>query len=268
MNTHIQRWLTALVAVPALVVVLSFGGERLFGLLIVLVIVAGTFEYHRLVFGKAFISEKIQGTVLAVVFPTVFYVGDAHQVLAILTLALLAVFLLGLPRISGDHPDSLPVMKVVFGCCYLPLTLSHFIWLRRGDEGVLWIYLVIVLAFSGDVAAYYIGRAWGRRKLLPQVSSGKTVEGTLALMVGSTVCCVLYSQFLLPGMAWWQAAILGLTGSALGQLGDLCESVIKRASGAKDSGGMLPGHGGILDRLDCLIFIVPYVYYYRQAFLA
>jgi len=157
-NTHIQRWLTALVAVPALVVVLSFGGERLFGLLIVLVIVAGTFEYHRLVFGKAFISEKIQGTVLAVVFPTVFYVGDAHQVLAILTLALLAVFLLGLPRISGDHPDSLPVMKVVFGCCYLPLTLSHFIWLRRGDEGVLWIYLVIVLAFSGDVAAYYIDR--------------------------------------------------------------------------------------------------------------
>jgi phosphatidate cytidylyltransferase len=267
-NTHIQRWLTALVAVPALVVVLSFGGERLFGLLIVLVIVAGTFEYHRLVFGKAFISEKIQGTVLAVVFPTVFYVGDAHQVLAILTLALLAGFLLGLPRKSGDHPDSLPGMKVGFGCCYLPLTLSHFIWLRRGDEGVLWIYFVIVLAFSGDVAAYYSGRTWGRRQLLPPVSTGKPVEGTLARVVGRTVCCILYSQFFLPGMAWWQSAILGLTGSALGQLGDLCESVIKRASGAKDSGAMLPGHGGILDRLDCLIFIVPYVYYYRQAFLA
>jgi len=268
MNSHIQRWLTALVAVPVLVAVVSFGGQRLFGLLIILVIVAGVFEYHRLVFGKAFSPEKVQGTLLAVLIPIVFYAGGAQHVLAILTLGILAVFLLGLPRISGDHPDSLPVMKVIFGCCYLPLTLSHFIWLRRGDEGILWVYFVIVLAFSGDVAAYYIGRTWGRRKLLPQVSTGKTVEGTLALMVGSTICCVVYGQIFLPGMAWWQAAILGLTGSALGQLGDLCESVIKRSSGAKDSGGMLPGHGGILDRLDCLIFIVPFVYYYRQAFLA
>jgi CDP-diglyceride synthetase len=115
-----------------LVAVGSFGGQRLFGLLIILVIVAGVFEYHRLVFGKAFSPEKVQGTLLAVLIPIVFYAGGAQHVLAILTLGILAVFLLGLPRISGDHPDSLPVMKVIFGCCYLPLTLSHFIWLRGG----------------------------------------------------------------------------------------------------------------------------------------
>jgi phosphatidate cytidylyltransferase len=156
-------------------------------------------------------------------------------------------------------------MKVAFGVFYVPLTLSHFIWLRRGDEGVIWIFFVIVLAFAGDVAAFYVGRTFGRRKLLPLVSSGKTVAGILGLVAGSTIACLVYAYWFMPGLSWRHAAFLGCVGSILGQLGDLCESVMKRASGVKDSGTMLPGHGGILDRLDCLIFIVPFVYYYKQA---
>jgi phosphatidate cytidylyltransferase len=103
---------------------------------------------------------------------------------------------------------------------------------------------------------------------MPHVSPGKTVEGLLGLAVGSVVGCLVYRYFLLPEIPAGHIVMLGLAGGIIGQLGDLFESLIKRASGAKDSGEILPGHGGILDRLDCLLFIVPFVYYYRTYILA
>lgn len=264
MNAHVQRWLTAVVAVPSLFAIMGFASEAVFGLLILAVVVVGIFEYNRLVFGKPFCWEKAEGQVLAFLIPLAFFVGDTSLILGLVTLSLLAFFFLSLSRITSEHLDVAPVMKVVFGMLYIPLTLSHFIWLRRGEDGVAWIFFVIVLAFAGDVAAFYVGRTFGKKKLIPLVSSGKTVAGILGLVAGSTVCCLLYAYWFMPGLFWVHAAFLGFVGSILGQLGDLCESVIKRASGVKDSGAILPGHGGILDRLDCLIFIVPFVYYYKQ----
>ncbi len=126
-----------------------------------------------------------------------------------------------------------------------------------------WIFFILVLAFSGDIAAYYVGSRMGKRKLLPKVSPGKTVEGTIGLVVVSIAGCLLFRQLFFPLLSVPHAVILGLVGSIAGQLGDLCESALKRAAGVKDSGVMLPGHGGILDRLDCLMFITPFMYYYR-----
>ena len=151
---------------------------------------------------------------------------------------------------------------MVLGFMYIPLMMSHFILIRRLDQGVLWIFFLLVLAFSGDVTAYYVGKNFGKKKLLPLVSPNKTVEGTVGLFVGSTAGCVLFQQIFFPALPLKHAAAMGFFGSVLGQLGDLCESAMKRASGVKDSGVILPGHGGILDRLDCLIFIAPFVYYY------
>jgi phosphatidate cytidylyltransferase len=122
------------------------------------------------------------------------------------------------------------------------------------------------MAFAGDTAAYYVGRRLGRHKLYPEVSPGKTVEGTIGLVVGSVAGCLLFRHYFFQALPMGHAIVLGLAGSVLGQLGDLCESVLKRAAGVKDSGTLFPGHGGILDRLDCLIFITPFVYYY-QGFL-
>ncbi|MDD5167870.1 MAG: phosphatidate cytidylyltransferase [Syntrophales bacterium] len=264
MNAHAQRWLTAIAAVPALFAIVYFGSAIVFSALILLVIVAGIFEYNALAFGGTCRFEKIEGLVLAFLIPIVFYLGSAPDVLGLLSLAFLMIFFLYIPRISREPFDLLPVMKVVFGFMYVPLMMSHLIWLRQADNGILWIFFVIVLAFSGDVAAFYIGRTFGKKKLLPMVSAGKSVEGTIALVAGSTVCCVIYSILFLPALPAAHAAALGFVGSVLGQLGDLCESVIKRAAGVKDSGVILPGHGGILDRLDCLIFIGPFTYYYKQ----
>jgi phosphatidate cytidylyltransferase len=263
LNSHAQRWITAIAAVPALFALIWFGSAIVFSALIWGLIVLGVHEYNVLVFGKPFCWEKIEGLVIACLVTIAFYCGHAETVLGLLSLAILTVFFLYIPKIRQEPFDVTPVMKVVFGIMYVAVMMSYLIWLRLGHDGVRWIFFVIVLAFSGDVTAYYVGKNFGRHKLIPLVSAGKTVEGTLGLVVGSTIFCIGFAWLFMPDLHWGHAAALGFFGSVLGQLGDLCESIIKRASGVKDSGVILPGHGGILDRLDCLIFIGPFVYYYK-----
>jgi phosphatidate cytidylyltransferase len=161
-----------------------------------------------------------------------------------------------------ESPDIGLLAKYILGLIYIPVLMSYFILIRGLETGTLWIFFILLLAFSGDVAAYYVGRNFGKRKLLPLVSPNKTVEGTVGLFIGSVAGCVIFQQIFFPSLPVVHAVALGFFGSVIGQLGDLCESAMKRASGVKDSGVILPGHGGILDRLDCLIFIAPFVYYY------
>ena len=159
--------------------------------------------------------------------------------------------------------DTAPAARAILGILYIPLLMAHFILIRRTPSGILWIFFILVLAFAGDIAAFYIGRRFGRRKLLPEVSPGKTVEGTIGLVAGSIAGCVLFQHWFFHALPVVHAVVLGLVGSVAGQLGDLCESALKRSAGVKDSGVILPGHGGILDRLDCLMFITPFVYHYQ-----
>jgi phosphatidate cytidylyltransferase len=149
------------------------------------------------------------------------------------------------------------------GVVYVSFLTSHFILLRKLEEGIYWIILVLVIAIIGDTVALYVGKSLGKRKLIPAVSPGKTVEGTIGLIAGSTLAAFLYGFFFLSSIAVFHFVIVGFTGSIIGQLGDLGESAIKRHYGRKDASSLLPGHGGLLDRLDSLIFVAPFVYYYR-----
>ena len=146
---------------------------------------------------------------------------------------------------------------------YITFLMSYFVALRMMDKGALWIMFVLILAIIGDIAALYVGKYFGKHKLAPLVSPGKTVEGLAGLVLGSTVACLIFGYYLLPEIPLTHVAIIAFIGSIIGQLGDICESAIKRTYGLKDASSILPGHGGILDRLDCLLFIVPFVYYYR-----
>ncbi|MFH1079422.1 MAG: phosphatidate cytidylyltransferase [Pseudomonadota bacterium] len=262
MTSHLKRWLTAIIAVPLLFAVILFGSDTLFSAVIVGVILIGVYEYHQIVFGTGHLREKAEGMVIGCLIPVTFYLGNMQLLLALLSFSVLLVFFTYLLRIKEAHFDILPVGKLILGFMYIPLMMSYFILIRRLDQGILWIFFLLVLAFSGDVTAYYVGKYFGKKKLLPLVSPNKTVEGTIGLIVGSTAGCVIFKQLFFPALPIVHAAALGFFGSILGQLGDLCESAMKRASGVKDSGAILPGHGGILDRLDCLIFIAPFVYYY------
>ncbi|MEA2013842.1 MAG: phosphatidate cytidylyltransferase, partial [Thermodesulfobacteriota bacterium] len=173
------------------------------------------------------------------------------------------VFLIFLFRVTDGLTELDSLVRVVFGFMYIPLLLSYIILLRGLDNGIAWVFFVIIAAFAGDSSAFYAGKTFGKTKLMPAISAGKTVAGAIGSTVGTVFICLLFKVLFLPGLPVAHAIILGFLGSIVGQLGDLCESAVKRISMVKDSGFLLPGHGGVLDRVDSLLFMIPFVYYYN-----
>lgn len=129
------------------------------------------------------------------------------------------------------------------------------------EAGPPWLLFALSINWIGDVAAYYVGRAVGRHKLAPRVSPGKSWEGAIASIVAAIVYGVAFRYLLLPQIPILQMIVLSLLANVAGQVGDLAESAIKRGAGLKDSGTLLPGHGGFLDRLDSTLFTLPVVYF-------
>jgi phosphatidate cytidylyltransferase len=147
----------------------------------------------------------------------------------------------------------------VLGTVYPGLLLSALVRLRQVDRGEWWIILALVATWWNDTGAYFAGRALGKRKLYPRISPSKTWEGAIGGALASMVGALLVQHFWLPRLPAWGAALIGAGATLLGPLGDLSESMLKRAFGAKDSGRLLPGHGGMLDRIDSLLFNAPFV---------
>lgn len=158
---------------------------------------------------------------------------------------------------AGRHHPGLAVRRVVAtigGLCWLGLLPGFYVALRYDDNGVALIALVIASISSGDIVAYYGGSLLGRHALAPHLSPKKTVEGTVCGLLASAVGGGVVSHFWLPDTPWSSGALLGVVLGTAGQVGDLFESSLKRAAGSKDSSRVLPGHGGILDRIDGLLF--------------
>ena len=145
---------------------------------------------------------------------------------------------------------------------YVPLLAS--VWpLIKLEFGPSWLFITLCLAFLSDTVAYIFGRLWGRHKLYPAVSPGKTVEGSVGGLVGGVLATVVAGSLLLvPELPLKHALVLGVVGSLVGQIGDLFESMLKRGYGVKDSSALLGAHGGMLDRVDALLFVAPVVYFY------
>lgn len=153
------------------------------------------------------------------------------------------------------------------GLVYVPMLAC--VWpLLKKELGPEWLFLALALAFGSDTLAYFAGRAFGKHKLYEAVSPKKTIEGSIGGLVGGVAAMVGMGHFwLAPEIPIAHCVALGLVGSALGQIGDLVESMIKRTFGIKDSGNVLPGHGGMLDRVDGLLFVAPLIYYYAKLIL-
>ena len=143
-------------------------------------------------------------------------------------------------------------------CC-----LPHFIWVRALPEnGPGWVTFILACVMAGDAGGYFGGRAFGRRKLWPAVSPKKTVEGSIASFFASLFTGMLAARLVLPQVGWLESLLVSAVVNVLAQLGDLLESMLKRAYHATDSGWIFPGHGGVLDRTDSLVLPVVFIYYY------
>lgn len=263
-STHIKRWITGVIAAPLIVVLIIWGTKDLFALVITCITAVAVWEYNGMVFGGKEWCEKGEGILGALVLPASALLGNAALMTAAIPLLIMLFFMIFLYRyrIKAMPIDSL--MKVVFGFVYISFLFSHIILVRNGPRGVYWIFFIIVMTFSSDIAAFYAGRMAGKHKLIPTISAGKTQEGALGAVAGAVIASTVYAVVFIPELTVVHAIIVGAMGSILGQMGDLCESVVKRVSGVKDSGVILPGHGGILDRLDSLLFVIPFVYYYKE----
>ena len=262
-NSYVKRWLTGILLAAVMLAVIIFASAEILTAIITIFIIGGVWEYNRIVFGKGFLKEKIEINIFAIVIPAVVLFGTSQLLVSVLTFCILCVFILFLWSVKESTFDVLMVAKVIFGIMYIPLLTSHFILLRLLEKGVYWILLVLIIAIVGDTAGLYIGKYFGKNKLSMLVSPGKTIEGTIGLVFGSVSGCLIFSYFFFPEVSRVHILIISFVGSIIGQLGDLCESAIKRNYGLKDASSLLPGHGGLLDRMDSLIFIAPFVYYYR-----
>ncbi len=264
MNLHFQRWLTGLISAP-LIIFIIYSPAKLFAFLIFIIIQLALWEYNRLSFGaQGYAPEKAEVTILASAIVLSAYGGDFLLMTSVLTFSLLTSFLIFLLRVKDKNVDLRGMEKVVLGFLYLPFLMSFFILLRNLSNGVQWVLFTMVIAFCGDSFGFYTGRYLGRRKLHVGISPGKTVEGTIGLISGSLLGAFFFQRFFFPELPLGHALIMGAFGGIMGQLGDLFESAMKRAAGVKDAGFLVPGHGGMMDRLDSLSFIAPFIFYYQQ----
>jgi phosphatidate cytidylyltransferase len=188
--------------------------------------------------------------------------------LAILPFAVLAPAVLFLFRFVDISTVARRWAFAVTGIVYAGVLFMYLALIKRdfGADGGKLVLLTLMIAWFGDTGAYFAGRFLGKTKLYPAVSPAKTRAGAVGGLGGSFLGAVLANLWFMPHLGWVNGAILTIVGGALGQTGDLVESLLKRSVGVKDSGKSIPGHGGMLDRIDAVLFIAPWVYCYMQLF--
>ena len=270
--------MVAVVGVPLFVLVLYLGGWYL-GALVALVAAQATRELFGL--ASAVGVRPVgwlgvvasAGTALLAAYEPDFAEWGARVLVLLLLVGLVSSGVL--LRRSGEHPFLASACATVVAPLYIGATLSFALLIRhipeaRGAsaelpwEGTMLVLLALGVVWVGDSAAYFVGRAVGRRRLAPRVSPGKTVEGAVAGLVAATATGALMGLALQdlatapvsPAAGAWMGLVLG----AAAQFGDLAESLLKRDAGVKDSGTLLPGHGGVLDRFDAAFFTLPVAY--------
>ncbi len=280
---HLKRWITSIVALPLLVLLICKGSRFLFAIFISTVCILALWEYFRIVFHAKSSAAPIKPEssniklrslstfnfqLLAFIIGPII-VWAAHRnffeiILGLISLNIIISALLSFPRFKSDLLISEIVIKQVLSIIYIPLFLSYLVLIRNGTAGVTWIFFLLGTVFAGDIGAFYIGSYWGRHKLCPALSPAKTIEGSLGGLVANIGVGALFKYFFLPLMPWSISILFFISIGIAGQIGDLFESALKRVANINDSGVILPGHGGILDRIDALLFAAPVAYFFKE----
>jgi phosphatidate cytidylyltransferase len=248
-----KRIVTALLLIPFFLYIVLWAPQWAFLVTVAAVAVLCFREYADLVARHGIAKPNLFGYaagLLVLLLPA--KVTTIFVLVAIVAMALA----LRVREMAQALPDA---AALLLGVAYAFGTLRSGIELRAISP--YWLFFALSLTWSGDMAALYVGRAFGQHKLAPEVSPGKSWEGAAASTVASVIYGAFYFRWLLPSVPL--AGALGLTviANIAGQLGDLCESSMKRGAGVKDSGTLLPGHGGWLDRVDSTLFALPVVYF-------
>lgn len=251
-------------------IVLLLGGAYLQVALIIVSLI-GMFEFFR-AYKIDSLPMKILGYIGAIIFYMMIIwdkISYLQEFFGIFMLILLIGYVFTYPKY-----DLKDIMLVLIGFFYVAYLLSYILMVREDPTYGPWlIWLIFIVAFGSDTCAYFIGVKFGKNKLARHLSPKKSVEGSIAGIIGATLLSVLYGVILYQtGHITDSAKIIpfffiGGIGSVLSQIGDLAASAMKRQNKIKDFGSIMPGHGGVLDRLDSIIFTAPFVYYIMKFFI-
>lgn len=253
-----KRAITALVLVPIAVYSVLFSPPQIFLAVVAIFGILCFREYARIT-GACAMPGYVAG-LLVLIAP----LNQAALILFLTAIAALCLTLSAEDFGKGvAHASALALgVAYIFGAWKTAILLHEIDApaFRHLPAGRYWLMFALMLNWIGDTGAYYVGRKFGKHKLAPRVSPGKSWEGAIASAVTGVIFGLIYLPLTIPETSLWAAGAISLVANTAGQIGDLAESALKRGAGVKDSGTILPGHGGILDRLDSSLFAMPVVY--------
>jgi phosphatidate cytidylyltransferase len=261
----LKRVLSTVILLPIFVWIVIKGPLWLFGATVVVAGAVGQWEFTGMFERAGVRTLRWAGLVGGTVLTASFALPISERIA--FTAVLLGVLVGAVARRRGERIAWEPVAVTVFGICYVNWLLGYGFWLRDLPAGDDWVLLLVWVTWMGETAAYVVGSTLGRTKLAPLISPRKTVEGALAQLVVSVLAALVAQAWFFTEIGAGRAVVGGLLLGVVGQVGDLVESFLKRSCSTKDTGVLIPGHGGLLDRLDSLLFNTPALYYYAR-FLA
>jgi phosphatidate cytidylyltransferase len=258
----IARTLTTLISVPIILACVYYGGIPFLVLVLALALIAVN-EFYNLMMKKGFFPAYYVGNLITIFFIVFAYYAlkrnwePAHS--AILTLAAAAALISGI-FLKREKDTIVDIAVTMLGMIYVGWFMSYLFFIRSLTEHGGYLFFLLFTVWAMDITAYLAGKFFGRTPLVPSISPKKTWEGAIAGFIVCLLASWIFSST--AQLVLWHALILGALIGIFGQVSDLIESLIKREAGAKDSSELIPGHGGVLDRIDSFVLTAPLMYYY------
>ncbi len=282
------RILVSIIAVPFLIYIVLRGDISLF-FLTAGVIGTAVYEFYKMLENKKVKAYKKTGMAAAVLIPLLYYILTVYKkpsdgIVTMITV-LTVLYLMTRHVLFGEIKEAMvKIGFTIFGVLYISMLFTHVLHLRyitdksivlnfmglfsiNAEEGRLWIFTTFLMVWASDTAAYFIGSNFGKHKLIPRVSPKKSVEGAVAGFLAPVIIMLIAKLMYFKDLSIIHCIMMGILAGIFGQIGDLAESLLKRECEVKDSGKILLGHGGALDRFDSLLFVIPLIYYYAKIFV-
>jgi len=251
----------ALIMVPPVLLLIILGPPSLLYLMVLLATFFGLREYYNLVLPHSRRIERVAGIGLGLILSIIISLGAMKELSLFFVIILLILSILFMAT-SKDLSSTIPEMGMtLFGIFFIGFLLAYVSLIRNLPNGRLWALFLIATVWAGDISALLSGSFFGKHKLYPRISPNKTFEGLGGSIVGSIVVALAFAILFLPRLQNGVCILLAIGMGILGQLGDFTESMLKRSAHVKDSGTLIPGHGGMLDRLDSFLFSAPFLHY-------
>ncbi len=251
----------ALIMVPPVLLLIILGPPSILHLMVLLATFFFFFEYYNLVLPRTRWIERVVGIGLGLILSIIISFGAMKESSLFFVIILLILSVLSMAT-SKELSSKIPEMGMtLFGIFFIGFLLAYVSLIRNLPDGRLWVLFLIATVWAGDISALLSGSFFGKHKLYPKISPNKTFEGLGGSIVGSIIVALAFALLFIPRLQKGVCILLAIGMGIFGQLGDFTESMLKRSARVKDSGTLIPGHGGMLDRLDSFLFSAPFLHY-------